>query len=91
LLQYVIFYELNDFINAWTTSGCTTSLHVAAKNGFLEVVKSLLKHGATYNIENKEGKTPINLSNHQEDAKFLKLVEELFEDTKKAMLKLSTS
>jgi ankyrin repeat protein len=45
LLQYVSHNKLNDFINAKTTSGGTMSLHVAAKNGFLEIVKSLLKHG----------------------------------------------
>ncbi|XP_011705912.1 PREDICTED: tankyrase-2-like, partial [Wasmannia auropunctata] len=83
LLQFVNHDKLNDFIDARTASSGTTSLHVAAKNGFLEVVKSLLQHGATYNIENKEGKTPINLSKNQKVANFLKLVEELFKDTKK--------
>ncbi|XP_011704238.1 PREDICTED: ankyrin-2-like [Wasmannia auropunctata] len=88
LLQYVNRDKVNGFIDAKTASDDTTSLHVAAKNGFLEVVKSLLQHGATYNIENKEGKTPINLSKNQKVANFLKLVEELFEDTKKGNVEI---
>lgn len=88
LLQYVRSDELHDFINAKTTYDGTTSLHVAAKNGFLRVVMSLLKHGATYNIENKEGKTPINLSKDQNVVNFLKFVEQLFEDTKKGNVEI---
>jgi ankyrin repeat protein len=89
LLQYVSHNKLNDFINAKTTSSGTTSLHVLAKNGFLEIVKSLLKHGATYNIENKEGKTPVNLSKDQSVTGLLKLVEELFRDAKKGNVEIT--
>ncbi|KAK2714432.1 hypothetical protein QYM36_008851 [Artemia franciscana] len=74
--------KLNDFINAKTTVSGTTSLHIAAKNGSLEIVKSLLNHGATYNIENKDGKLPIDLSKDQKVISLLKLIEELFRDIK---------
>ncbi|MGL9761993.1 MAG: ankyrin repeat domain-containing protein [Wolbachia sp.] len=77
LVQHVSNDKLNSFINAGTTSGAT-SLHVAAKNGSLEIVKSLLKHGAIYNIKNKEDKTPIDFSQDQKVTSLLKLVEKLF-------------
>ncbi|MDE5056991.1 hypothetical protein OZD68_05370 [Wolbachia endosymbiont of Drosophila bicornuta] len=48
----------------------------------MEVVKSLLKHGAIYNIKNKEGKAPLDLSRDQNITNLLKLVEELFENAK---------
>jgi ankyrin repeat protein len=82
LLQHISHDKLNDFVNAKTISSGTTSLHVAAKGGSLEVVKSLLKHGATYQIENKEGKIPIDLSKDQKVTNLLKLIEELFRDFK---------
>ncbi|XP_011348830.1 26S proteasome non-ATPase regulatory subunit 10-like, partial [Ooceraea biroi] len=64
LLQHVSRDKLDDFINAKTAASGSTSLHIAASNGYLEIVKSLMKYGATYNIENKEGKTPLNLSKY---------------------------
>ncbi|XP_065565753.1 uncharacterized protein LOC136030611 [Artemia franciscana] len=82
LLENISRDKLNDFINAKTTFSGTTSLHIAAKNGSLEIVKSLLKHGATYNIENKDGKLPIDLSKDQKVIDLLKLIEELFRDIK---------
>ncbi|XP_067618406.1 uncharacterized protein [Eurosta solidaginis] len=82
LLQNISRDKLNDFVNAKTTSIGTTSLHVAAKGGSLEVVKTLLKHGAIYNIENKEGKIPIDLSKDQTVTNLLTLIEELFRDIK---------
>uniref|UniRef100_T1HJB0 ANK_REP_REGION domain-containing protein n=1 Tax=Rhodnius prolixus TaxID=13249 RepID=T1HJB0_RHOPR len=76
LLQQISRDKLNGFVNAKITSSGTTSLHVAAKAGSLEIVKSLLKHGATYNIENKEGKMPIDLSKDKNINNLLELVEE---------------
>ncbi len=82
LLQRVSHNKLSDFINAKTIVKGTTSLHVATENSFFEAVKSLLKHGAIYNIKNKEGKTPLDLSRDQNITNLLKLVEELFENAK---------
>ncbi|XP_065224861.1 uncharacterized protein LOC135848789 [Planococcus citri] len=73
LLQRISCDKLNEFVNAKTTSGGTTSLHVAAENGTLDIVKSLLNHGATYNVTNKAGKTPIDLSTNQKITNLLKL------------------
>ncbi|XP_065200755.1 uncharacterized protein LOC135831864 [Planococcus citri] len=83
LLQGVVRDQLNEFINAKTISAGTTSLHVAAKSGFIEIVACLLKHGATYDAKNKEGKTPIDVSTDEKTVKLLKLIEELFEGAKK--------
>ncbi|XP_065580614.1 uncharacterized protein LOC136040299 [Artemia franciscana] len=82
LLENISHDKLYDFINAKSTLSGTTSLHIAAKNGSLEIAQSLLKHGATYNIENKDGKLPIDLSKDQKVIDFLKLIEELFRDIK---------
>ncbi|MCJ7454711.1 MAG: ankyrin repeat domain-containing protein, partial [Wolbachia endosymbiont of Homalodisca vitripennis] len=82
LLQRVSLNKLSDFINAKTIVKGTASLHVATENSFFEAVKSLLKHGAIYNIKNKEGKIPLDLSRDQNITNLLKLVEELFENAK---------
>ncbi|KAL3278401.1 hypothetical protein HHI36_013728 [Cryptolaemus montrouzieri] len=82
LLQYVNVNESTDYINAKTTRNGTTSLHVASKNGFFDVVKSLLKHGAIYNMENNEGKSPIELSEDQNITEILRLIQKLFSKIK---------
>ncbi|XP_044729552.1 serine/threonine-protein phosphatase 6 regulatory ankyrin repeat subunit A-like [Chrysoperla carnea] len=83
LLERISRDKLNVFVNSKTTSSGTTSLHIAAKNCFLEIVKCLLKHGAAYNIKNKEGKMPINVSKDPEVVHFFEVIEEMFESTKK--------
>ncbi|CAF3425702.1 unnamed protein product [Rotaria socialis] len=88
LLKYVSREQLNDFVDAKTTLSGTTSLHVASKNGTLDMVKTLLQYGATYNIGNKQGKTPLDLSKDNKTIKFLKLVEELFEDSRKGNVQM---
>ncbi|XP_065224497.1 uncharacterized protein LOC135848509 [Planococcus citri] len=71
--------KLNDFVNAKTILAGTTSLHIAAKNGSLDIVKSLLNHGAMYNVANNESKTPIDLSTDQQIINLLRLINELFD------------
>ncbi|XP_071636387.1 uncharacterized protein [Temnothorax longispinosus] len=88
LLQHVSHDKLNDFINAKTAASGATSLHVAAKNGFLDVTKTLLMRGAIYNIKNNEGKTPLDLSKAQNVNDLLKLVEKLFKDAKDGNLEM---
>lgn len=59
------------------------SLHIAAaKNGFLKIVKSLLKHGVSYNIENKADETPFDLSKDTNIANLLRLVDKSFKNAK---------
>ena len=36
-----------------------TSLHMAVKSGYKEIVKQLLLQGATINIENEDGYNPL--------------------------------
>ncbi|XP_024880819.1 uncharacterized protein LOC112460398 isoform X1 [Temnothorax curvispinosus] len=88
LLQHVSHDKLNNFINAKTAASGATSLHVAAKNGFLAITKSLLKRGAIYNIKNNEGKTPLDLSKDRNVNDLLKLVEEMFKDAKNGNLEI---
>nr|XP_034184113.1 uncharacterized protein LOC117606144 isoform X1 [Osmia lignaria] len=88
LLKHVSRDKLNDFINAKTTTSGTASLHIAAKNGSLDIVKSLLTYGASYNIKNKEGKAPIDVSNNQDINSLFRLIEKLFKDTKNGNVKV---
>ncbi|GFR22359.1 hypothetical protein TNCT_213892 [Trichonephila clavata] len=67
--------KLNDFINAKTSGGGTTAMHVAANMG---IMTSLMKHGAIYNIKNKKGETPLDLSKDKIISSFLILTHELF-------------
>ena len=49
-----------------TTTNCfvapTTPLHLAARDGELEIVKILVENGARINIRNREGETPLYLA-----------------------------
>ncbi|XP_065221925.1 uncharacterized protein LOC135846641 [Planococcus citri] len=83
LLQRISRNKLNEFVNAKTTSEGRTSLHIAAKNGSSDIVKSLLNHGAMYNVANKEGKTPIDLSTNQEITNLLKSIHKIFASVNK--------
>jgi hypothetical protein len=38
-----------------------TALHIATKNGYLDIVKLLLGHGASKKIYNDDGKAPVDL------------------------------
>ncbi|GFX74023.1 hypothetical protein TNCV_2955061 [Trichonephila clavipes] len=55
--------------------GGTTAMHVAANMGILT---TLMKYGAFYNIKNKKGETPLDLSKNQNITNFLILTHELF-------------
>ncbi|GFR22361.1 ANK_REP_REGION domain-containing protein [Trichonephila clavata] len=50
-------------------------MHVAANMG---IMTSLMKHGAIYNIKNKKGETPLDLSKDKIISSFLILTHELF-------------
>lgn len=77
----------NNFINTKTFGSGSTSLHVAAKSGFIEVI-SLLKHGTTFNVENKEGKTPLNFAKDESIIGLLQLIEELLQYARKGNVEL---
>ncbi|AZL15206.1 ankyrin repeat domain-containing protein [Rickettsiales endosymbiont of Stachyamoeba lipophora] len=58
-----------------------TALHLAAKNGLLDSIKSLVVAGAQPNITNNEGRTALDLTitNNDSTPKNIKLVEILLE------------
>ena len=35
-------------------------LHIAAQNGYLEIVELLLEHGANPNVQDNDGRTPLH-------------------------------
>ncbi|XP_012152151.1 uncharacterized protein LOC105664036 [Megachile rotundata] len=82
LLRRVSREKMVDFVNAKTSGSGVTSLHVAAKNGSLDIVKCLLSYGAGYNVTNKDGKTPCDLSNNQDVKNLLQLIDRMFKDVK---------
>ncbi|GIZ04565.1 hypothetical protein CEXT_297631 [Caerostris extrusa] len=65
LLKSVRYDKLENFINAQTFGNKATSLHVAAKNNFQDIAHILLQYGAVFNIKNKDGKTPLELSEYK--------------------------
>lgn len=82
LLKRINSDELTNFINARTFRGGATAIHIAAKNGFFDIVKSLLKNGAIHDTKNAEGKTPLEVSVGDDITMLLSLCKELFEDAK---------
>ncbi|GFS33065.1 ANK_REP_REGION domain-containing protein [Nephila pilipes] len=61
--------KLNYFINAKTSVGGTTAMHIAIN---LEI------YGAIFDIKNKKGQTPLDLSKDQSITNLLTLTDELF-------------
>ena len=83
LLSHVKGTKLKNFVDAKTSATSTTSLHVAAKNGYLNIVILLLKHGATYEINNQNGETPRKLSKNKSISNLLKTIDEVFKGARK--------
>jgi ankyrin repeat protein len=54
-------FEHGADINAFTASG-QTAMHTAAARGADKIVKFLAERGATLDIKNKQGKTPLDLA-----------------------------
>lgn len=74
------FKEFNDFINGATFDGGVTPLHIAAKNGSLDIVRCLLRNGARYNIPNRANDcVPLQCSSNESVSKLLEWIGELFE------------
>ncbi|XP_058807254.1 poly [ADP-ribose] polymerase tankyrase-like [Phymastichus coffea] len=82
--------ELRKFVDAKTTTG-TTALHIASKNGFYDMITLLLSHGATYNVKNKKGKRPIDVTKYQSIGELLKRLKINFEQARAGQDKLYES
>ncbi|CAL1280523.1 unnamed protein product [Larinioides sclopetarius] len=78
LLQSVASKDLSVLVNAKTTEKGNTALHVAAKNNDLDMVKCLLKNGTCYDIPNKAGETPVQLSSSRSVRDLLNVAHKLF-------------
>lgn len=62
-------------INATTPNG-VTAMHVAAKAGFISVLKVLLEAGAVINVQDKKGKTPLDYAVKYKRAKAIHFLKE---------------
>lgn len=71
-----------EFINAQTLNGKMTAVHVAAKQGSLETVETLLGHGAIFEMANCDGRKPKDLSTKNDITSLFVYCERLFEIAK---------
>ncbi|XP_055953567.1 uncharacterized protein LOC129989212 [Argiope bruennichi] len=69
--------KLNDFIDAKTVVKGSTALHVAANE---RTAKVLLKYGASYNLQNDIGQTPVELATDWHIINLLRLTDKVFKD-----------
>ena len=60
VVEFLLKHEKLD-VNSQDYFG-TTALHVAARNGYMEIAKLLLARGADVNLTDKEGETPLHNS-----------------------------
>ncbi|AIF82025.1 ankyrin [endosymbiont of Acanthamoeba sp. UWC8] len=60
MVEFLLKHEKLD-VNSQDYFG-TTALHVAARNGYMEIAKLLLARGADVNLTDKEGETPLHNS-----------------------------
>ncbi|UYV81345.1 hypothetical protein LAZ67_20000861 [Cordylochernes scorpioides] len=80
--------KLKDFVNAKTSGRGRTALHVAAERGYIEIALTLLAHGAMFDILDKQGKTPVDLSKDKDIDALLTLMDDLFNDAKAGNMNL---
>ncbi|GBO07022.1 hypothetical protein AVEN_27062-1 [Araneus ventricosus] len=67
--------KFDDFINAKTTGHGNAALHVAPD---IKTALCLMKYGAIFNIKNKKGETPLDVTKNEGIQKILQLIHELF-------------
>ncbi|XP_058807209.1 ankyrin repeat domain-containing protein 17-like [Phymastichus coffea] len=87
LLENVSLADIADFIDCQQEVN-TTALHAAAMSGNLNIIKVLLRYGATYCSCDSEGRIPLDVSANEEISDFFKFVDKCFDDAKKADVKL---
>ncbi|KAF8763623.1 Serine/threonine-protein phosphatase 6 like protein [Argiope bruennichi] len=79
LLKYMIEnnnLKFSDFINAKTSGHGNTALHVAPN---IKTALCLMKYGAIFNIKNKKGETPLDVTKDEDIRRILRLIDELFD------------
>lgn len=60
-------------INAKSQGG-NTALHLAAKNGYIKIVKTLLENGAGVNAQNHDGETPLHWAADNDHTEVVKVL-----------------
>jgi hypothetical protein len=62
----------------------STPLHLAAENGYPEIVQLLIDHGARFNVKNASGMTPLDVALNKK--KFIRTTEVLFNASKPSLV-----
>ncbi len=72
--------KIETIVNVRDNQG-NTLLHYAAENGYLDIVKFLLQHGAIFNSENKFKSTPKEFTSNKNIVGLLSSIDEIFKYT----------
>ena len=67
--------SMNDLLSP--TFECRTALHVAAKEGRVDVSRILVSNGANVLLEDTDGRTPKDIAERYDKRKFLANLEEI--------------
>lgn len=72
VVEYLLsFSKDNYYLLSFTDNEESTSLHIAAKNGFADIAILLLKHGASIEAADKSDKTPLDYADKSFIAKVM--------------------
>jgi ankyrin repeat protein len=55
-------YHTSIETNVYSYTGHSTALHIAIEKGFRQIASLLLGHGANFNFQDKQGRTPLHLA-----------------------------
>ena len=60
--------------NAWSKDGNSTPLYAALEEGKIEIARILVEHGASAEVENSDGKTPLDCAPEEHRDEIIKLL-----------------